>query len=160
MIEPIECMQLFNQQSKGEYAVKFDFGNKGDITPTKTRLTMSLPKIGDKLIRLMTSNNRYNGDFYNPEPCEVTYVNEKKGWYEVLFTDSKIKECYSVPTFDHSILKDTAVISTPVLCVETGMVYSSISECAKDMNLEDSGICRQISGYHDYYKGYHFDTVL
>lgn len=127
---------------------------------SKTNLSMTLPKVGDKLFRIM-SRGRYDpGDAYNPEPCTVEYVNEKKGWYEVCFDETNIKECYRVPSFDHRFLKDKPVGGVPIACLETGNIYGSIAECARDMKLNKHEIWKQIDGRRAYCSGYHFVTVL
>ena len=55
------------------------WNGKANGNMDKTNLSMTLPKVGDKLFRIM-SRGRYDpGDVYNPEPCTVEYVNEKKG---------------------------------------------------------------------------------
>ena len=127
---------------------------------SKTNLSMTLPKVGDKLFRIM-SRGRYDpGDIYNPEPCTVEYVNEKKGWYEVCFDETNIKECYRVPSFDHRFLKDKPVGGVPIACLETGNIYGSITECARDMELNKHEIWKQIDGRRAYCSGYHFVTVL
>ena len=122
----------------------------------KTKLSMSLPKVGDHLIRLMSASDLS----FDPEPCIVTYVNEKNGWYQVTFEKTGIKECYGIPSFDHSILNHRGPVSIPVLCLETGYVYPSIKECEKDMGFSRCGITRQISGIYYQTNGYHFVVAL
>ena len=127
---------------------------------SKTNLSMTLPKVGDKLFRIMSRGKCDPGDIYNPEPCTVEYVNEKKGWYEVCFDETNIKECYRVPSFDHRFLKDKPVGGVPIACLETGNIYGSITECARDMKLNKHEIWKQIDGRRAYCSGYHFVTVL
>lgn len=124
----------------------------------KVMSSMEMPKVGDHLKRVMTAMTRLIPPIYEPLDCIVTYVNEKKGWYEVEFVDTHMKECYGLPTFDHTVIKDRG--SCPVMCLETGYVYSSVRDCAKDMHIHSAGISRQLSGEYDQYKGYHFATVL
>lgn len=126
----------------------------------KSHMSMILPKVGDKLFRVMTRGTYDLGDVYKPEPCVVIYVNEKKGWYEVRFDNTNLKEGYHIPTFDHLLLKGKPVKGTPVACMETGDVYASISECAKDMRLERTKIWKQINGIRNGYSQYNFSTVL
>ena len=127
---------------------------------SKTNLSMTLPKVGDKLFRIMFRGRYDPGDVYNPEPCTVEYVNEKKGWYEVCFDETNIKECYRVPSFDHRFLKDKPVGGVPIACLETGSIYGSITECARDMKLNRHEIWKQLDGRRAYCSGYHFATVL
>lgn len=44
----------------------------------------------------------------------------------------------------------------PVLCIETGIVYESIHECARQMNLCATTICAVVRGRHKSTGGYHF----
>ena len=126
----------------------------------KTILSMTLPKVGDKLFRLMYRGRYEPYDTYCPESCTVAYVNEKKGWYEVCFDETGIKECYKVPSFDHYFLKDKPVGGVPIICLENGNIYGSITECARDMKLNKHEIWKQIDGRLAYCSGYHFATVL
>lgn len=121
---------------------------------------MDLPNVGDRLIKLMSIGNLAPTELFTPEECEVTYVNSDRNWYEVRFLKSGIRECYNLPDFNHSILQNVLVWATPVVCVETGYVYRSIDDCAKDMGLFAGNISRCLSGKRDSYRGYHFDTVL
>lgn len=125
---------------------------------TKVMSSMEMPKVGDHLKRIMTAMIQHFAPIYEPLDCIVTYVNEKRGWYEVEFTGTHLKECYGLPVFDHAVIKDW--MYCPVLCIETGYVYSSIYDCAKDMHIHSAGISRQLSGEYDQYHGYHFATVL
>lgn len=126
----------------------------------KSKISNTLPKVGDVVVRVMTTGPIENREYINPRKCKVIYVNESKGWYEVEFLDTKIRECYSIPTFDHSILSGLSWRMIPVICVETGYVYGSMFDCAKDMGLFANGISRCIAGSIDAYCGYHFDTAL
>lgn len=58
---------IFVQYCKGEQRMKIKDG-------------MSLPKVGDRLMRVMTGSNF--GEKYNdPEPCVVVYVSKPKHYY-------------------------------------------------------------------------------
>ena len=43
-----------------------------------------------------------------------------------------------------------------IICVETGIVYPSIHECARQMNLSATAICAVANGRHKSTGGYHF----
>ena len=126
----------------------------------KTNLSMTLPKVGDKLFRIMYRGRYELYDTYCSESCTVVYVNEKKGWYEVCFDETKIKEGYRVPSCDQYFLKGKPIGGVPIACLETGNVYESISKCAKDMKLNKHEIWKRIDGRLAYCSGYHFVTVL
>ena len=126
----------------------------------KTKMTMKLPNVGDRINRLMMRGNFAQAEHFISEPCEVTYVNRAHGWYEVRFLNSGLRECYSIPDFDHDILTNIPGWATPVVCVETGYVYPTISSCGKDLGLCAANIARCATGEYESYRGYHFDTVL
>lgn len=125
----------------------------------KTSVSMTLPKIGDRLMRVLTATKECLYPTFEPKECIVTYVNNAKGWYEVEFTDSHIKECYGLPIIDHSIISSRAGCM-PIMCVETGDVYPSINACARDMRLYGGDISRQLFGQRENYRGYHFTYIL
>lgn len=126
---------------------------------SKVRLTMELPKVGDRLVRVMTATSDCLAPSYQPRDCIVTFVNERHHWYQVTFTDTGAKECYGVPVTDHSIVRPNGG-SVPVICIETGIAYSSIAQCARDMRLKSGSISNQMSGFQDNCSGYHFIPVL
>ena len=125
---------------------------------TKVMSSMEMPKIGEHLKRVMTAMTELFQPIYDPMDCVVTYVNKDRGWYEVKFTDTGLRECYGLPVFDHAVIKDWR--NYPVMCVETGYVYSSVTDCARDMGLTSGNISKQMRGEFDQYHGYHFTTVL
>lgn len=126
----------------------------------KVGLSMVLPNVGDKLTKVMSRGSFAQAEFMIPEACEVTYVNTAHNWYEVRFINSGLRECYSLPDFNHDILTNLPGWANPVLCVETGHVYRSVSDCAKDMGLFAGSISHCVTGEWDSYNGYHFDSVL
>lgn len=126
----------------------------------KTKLTMKLPKVGDRMMRILSCGNLQQAECFVPKPCKVVYVNEPHNYYEVEFLESGLRECYSLPDFDHSILTNLPGWSDPIVCVETGWVYRSVSDCANEMGLFRGNISRCLTGETDTYFGYHFDTVL
>lgn len=126
----------------------------------KTLMSMEMPKVGDKLRLVMVGPARDTDVLYQAIPCEVTYINEQHGWYEVLFPQYGIRECYNLPMFDHTILDNCARDSVPTVCIETGYVYPSVIDCARDMKLSRIGIIKQLMGTLDQYCGYHFARAL
>lgn len=122
--------------------------------------TMALPKVGDRLFRVISGSPdaKYA---YKTEPCVVTYVNEPHHWYQVEFTNLGFKECYNVPVLDHFIFESVwRPGSTPVLCLETDYLYSSISECARKMGLNNQSIADCCRGYRSDVRGYHFEAPI
>ena len=47
-------------------------------------------------------------------------------------------------------------VSKPVICIETGAIYDSAGQAAKELNLCRSSILRVANGTHKQVKGYHF----
>ena len=129
----------------------------------KTVMTMDLPKVGDRLMRVMS---KYACEYENdivPKACVVTHVNEKNRWYQVKFIDTGLKECYGLPFFDHSIFTEKTKqghTCIPVACVETGIVYSSYIQCSKEMHIDPTCLYRQVNGEYEQINGYHFIKVL
>lgn len=118
----------------------------------KSILSMDLPKVGDHLKCLTIE--------YEVEDCVVTYVNQSHGWYEVIFPNHNLRECYKLPTFNHAILQGNSPNDIPIICIETELAYSSIYECSKDMKLDRSSIIKQLKGDYSHCSGYHFINAL
>ena len=128
----------------------------------KTTITMELPKVGDILLRCMTPYACDGKYLYIPMKCTVTYVNKKHRWYKVKFLDFDVEECYGLPAFDHSVIDRSIVKNSgiPIICWETGNVYSTIIECANDMGIDYSNISLQLAGIYEQVKGYHFSSIV
>lgn len=126
----------------------------------KAKLTMTLPKVGDRITRVMSRGNLGQAESFITEPCEVVYVNRTHNWYEVRFLNSGLRECYSCPDFDHSILTNLPGRANPVVCLETGYIYRTVADCANEMGLNGGDISRCLTGEYDSHHGYHFNTVL
>lgn len=126
---------------------------------SKVRLSMDLPKVGDRLVRVMTVSSGRAYSTFEPQECVVTFVNNAHHWYQVKFKDTEIKESYSVPIIDHSIVHASNG-TIPVYCVETGIAYSSVSQCAKDINILPSSISAQLKNDYSANHEYHFVYVL
>lgn len=99
-------------------------------------------------------------EYFVPKECKVTYVNTEHNWYTVEFLDSGLRESYSLPDFDHNILLNLPGWSNPVICLETGNVYRTVTDCANELSLNRQHISRCLIGSLGSYHGYHFDTVL
>lgn len=124
---------------------------------------MSLPKVGDRLMRAMTGAN-FGEKHTNPEPCVVVYVNKPKHYYIVQFVNSGIRESYKVPLLDDSkMLKQFqddfkrrfGKKPIGVYVYESGALYSSISECARDIGVLPCTVSKHIHGLTNHVKGYH-----
>ena len=123
----------------------------------KSNLSMILPTVGKRLNMLMSNSAHQK---YKVEPCIVTYVNNKHSYYEVMFLNTGLKESYKLPIFDHNILNGLYNGCVPVICVENGIAYSSVSECAKDTGVPSNIISAQINGSYKYESSYHFINAI
>lgn len=128
----------------------------------KVAATMNLPKVGDILTRCMNLDACDGQYIYVPLKCKVTYVNEKHRWYKVKFLDFDIEECFGLPVFDHSVIDRNVIKQSgiPIICWETGDIYSTITECAKDLGIDYTNISLQLSGVYEQINGYHFSTII
>jgi len=48
----------------------------------------------------------------------------------------------------------------PVVCIETGIMYSSIKDASEDMGILRTSICNVLSGLSENARGYHFRRVV
>lgn len=121
---------------------------------------MNLPKLGDKLMRVMSTTKFLNCDDI-PEECVVVYVNEPHHYYTVEFTNSKIRQSYKVPDVDeirdfmNDYQKAFGTAPKGVYVYESGVLYPSISACARDIGVRPSTVSKYIHGQTTNVKGYH-----
>lgn len=126
----------------------------------KDNAEIKMPKIGDRLMRIMTSTSMGSRDD-KPEPCVVVYVNKPKYYYMVQFVDSGIRECYKVPHIDElqrfkdDYRKFFNKKAKGVYVYESGALYPSITECAKAIGVLPAAISKHIHGLTSNVKGYH-----
>ena len=118
------------------------------------------PKVGERLMKSISFSSAFNGND-KLEPCIVVYVNKKKNYYMVEFIDTKLRECYKFPEVDEiEMFKSDyhrAFGRDPkgVYVYESGIIYPSISECARDLGVNKGTISRHIHGELKHAKGYH-----
>ena len=119
-----------------------------------------LPKVGDRLMKSISFTHAFQGDD-KLEPCVVVYVNKKKNYYLVEFVETKLKECYKVPEVDEiadfkrDYRRAFGREARGVYVYESGILYPSISECARDLGVNKGVISRHIHGELSHVKGYH-----
>lgn len=119
-----------------------------------------LPKVGDRLMKSISFTRAFQGDD-KLEPCVVVYVNKKKNYYLVEFIETKLKECYKVPEVDEiadfkrDYRRAFGREARGVYVYESGILYPSISECARDLGVNKGTISRHIHGELSHVKGYH-----
>ena len=125
----------------------------------KQNSIVKMPKLGDRIMRIMTTPNVWKD--VTAEPCEVTYIDIDKNWYQVTFVESGVKECYKVPDIDK--VKDFAKdykkafgkYPVGVYVYESGAIYSSVTECAKAIGVLPCTVSKHIHGETSNVKGYH-----
>lgn len=128
----------------------------------KIKDEMALPKVGDRLMRVMTAENRWNED--KPEPCVVVYVSKPKHYYTVQFVGTGIKESYKTPLLDDKkVIRQfqddfrRAFGKKPrgVYVMESGALYPSVTECARAIGVMPCTVSKHIHGQSSHVKGYH-----
>lgn len=125
----------------------------------KTTPIVKMPKVGDRIMRVMVTHQSWKDD--TPLPCVVTYVNKQKNYYQVTFQESGVKECYKIPDLDElgSFVKDYKKLTKKkpkgVYVYESGMLYSSITECAKAIGVLPCTVSKHLHGGSSNVKGYH-----
>lgn len=125
--------------------------------------SMKLPKIGDRLLQVMTSTLLGSKDGC-PEPCEVVYINKPKRHFTVRFVDTGIKENYKVPQIDtYDIVKEFQVDfkkafgreAKGIYIYESGALYPTVSDCAEAIGVQPHVINNHLNGQSSHVKGYH-----
>lgn len=127
----------------------------------KTKMVMTLPKVGDRLSRCITKC-KYDDVFSDgPFPCKVVYVNEDHHWYKVKFDEFDLEECFGLPVFDHSIFRGIGLgQACPIVCIETGDVYPTVDACAKDMFIDSNNLSTYLNDNRETICGYHFAPIF
>lgn len=122
---------------------------------------MKLPRIGDRLVRVMTASGYSREDSNTPEPCVVIYVNKPKNYYTVQFIETGIRESYKLPDSDEigCFKKDFKRAfgrePTGVYVYESGVIYQTIADCARALCVKPCTISNHLRGKTHHVKGYH-----
>lgn len=129
----------------------------------KAKDVMTMPKVGTRLMRIMTGIN-FGDKFNTPEPCLVVYVSEPKHYYTVKFVNTGIKESYKVPYIDDQMMikkfkedykRVFGKYPTGVYVYESGELYPTIAECARSIGVCPGTISKHLRGQTTNVKGYH-----
>lgn len=128
----------------------------------KIKNNFSLPSVGDRLMRIMSGSKSANYKYYEiTEPCTVVYVNKDKAYYTVQFIKTGIRESYKVPEVDElKLFKNDykrmfGYEPKGVYVYESGLIYPSISECARAIGVTPGSVSNHIHGRLSHIKGYH-----
>lgn len=125
---------------------------------------MSMPKVGDKLMKTMTSTSFMNSDD-RPELCVVVYCNKPKHYYVVEFVESGVREAYKLPCVDEigffkrDYTRAFGKRPQGIYVYESGALYSSIRECAEALGVSPSTVSAHLHGRTSHVKGYHIFTL-
>lgn len=128
---------------------------------TVQEIPMKLPKVGDRLMRVMTASGYGSPAHDTPEPCVVIYVNKRNNHYTVRFVETNLRESYKLPDVDEiGCFKQDYKLAfgrnpTGVYIYESGMLYPSVSECAKALDVRPCTISNHLHGRTRHVKGYH-----
>lgn len=130
----------------------------------KTANSTKLPKIGDRIMRVMTVPT-FGLAKSGPEPCIVIYVNKPKYYYTVEFIRTGLRESFKVPDIDEiQNFKDDyervfGCKAKGVYVYESCMIYPSIKECAEAIGVTSSAISKHLHGGSKHVKGYHIHLL-
>lgn len=125
-----------------------------------TAISSSLPKVGDRLMKIMTAPT-HGITKPEPEPCIVTYVNKPNSYYTVRFIESGLMESYKVYGIDElEFFKEnyrSAFGCDPkgVYVWESGNIYQTIGECAETLGVTYGLLVKHLSGDTAHINGYH-----
>ena len=146
----------------------YEASNEGEIRNKKTGrilkkqnnsqgyYTLTLRKNNEphqvRVHRVVASSFYSDVDFY--ENLDVNHIDGNKHNNNV----NNLEFCTRRENVNHAfrtgLRKPRSMIQVEV--IETGKVYSSIRECAREGGYDQSAICKCLSGKQDNYKGYHF----
>lgn len=124
------------------------------------KTNVKLPKIGDRLMRTMSSTVFRENELIS-SPCIVVYVNSPKYYYTVEFIETGIRESYKivdvneVSDFKNDFRKAFGYEPKGVYVYESGMIYPSISSCAKEIGVRPGTLSNHLHGRLKHVKGYH-----
>ena len=120
---------------------------------------VKLPSIGDLMMKMPSCGQVYKED--ELEPCTVVYVNKKHNYYMVEFRDTKIRECYKlvdidpIELFKKDYFKAFGKMPKGIYAYESGMLYDSVEECAKDIGVPKHIVSRHLRGEISNVNGHH-----
>lgn len=126
-------------------------------------INYTLPEVGDRLKKKQYMGIEYQCDTLLD--CVVIYVNKRKGWYEVEFVDSGIRECFKLPEYNNNVLQMIETFKKPwnsskaVIVLETGDIYPSIGECAKALGVNLHSLSNHLNGRTKQCAGYHVSII-
>lgn len=119
-----------------------------------------VPNVGERLMRTMTVPS-FGVASVGEEPCVVIHADPKKKLYTVQFIDSRIRETYKVQGIDeieafkqdykHFFGKEPRGFYV----FESGVLYDSIGDCAKDLGVMQCTIIKHLRGDISHVNGYH-----
>lgn len=119
-----------------------------------------MPNVGDHLMRTMTVPS-FGVTPAGEEHCVVIHVNPRKKCYTVQFIETGIRETYKVPDVDEiqAFKQDYKHFfgrePRGIYVFESGMLYDTIEDCAKDLDVMQCVIIKHFRGDVAHVNGYH-----
>lgn len=120
----------------------------------------SVPNVGDHLMRTMTVPS-FGVATAGDEPCVVIHADYKKKLYTVQFIETGLRETYKVPDVDEiaAFKRDYKRFfgkePRGIYVFESGMLYDTIEDCAKDLGVLQCTIIKHFHGDIAHVDGYH-----
>lgn len=142
-----------NKTQNGNYGYNILQGGGKGVLPDSVRHKISYAMIGNK--------NGLNHPC-SEEKCRKI-SNSQKG--RKLTDEHKLKLrkpkriTYACSEEKRQHIIDAKKDKRSVVCIETGIIYVSIHECARQMNLQATAICAVLRGRIKSTKGYHFNYL-
>lgn len=155
--------QVFNREgmvlkphiNRNGYSMVFLHGHGVTKNCSVHRLVASafLPNSANKRTVNHIDGNKQNNDISNLE--WATHSEQQKHAYA-----HNLRKSYLTQEDRINGARISSQLSRKKVYVrETGDIYPSLTECARDMRLSKSGISRCCNGVSDNYRGYHFSFI-
>ena len=145
------------------YEGKYWVSNNGKIKNKNKRLKLSKNKQGYLMVHLCKNNkckwfrvHRLVAEAFIPNPNNYSEVNHKDENKENNHLNN-LEWCNRKYNMNYGTIKDRMVTNKEkVICIETGIVYESITDAARKMNVHRSNISACVRGKHKTSCGYHW----
>lgn len=99
--------------------------------------------------------HRLVGEAFLPNPNNLKEINHING-YKTLNHVTNLEWCDRQQNARHAVYVLGGNNVKKVECIETGNIYPSVSEAARSMNGDPSGLCAHLRGRHKTFHGFHW----
>lgn len=126
-----------------------------------TAISSSLPKVGDRLMRIMSCGQLNNNIKAKPEPCIVVYVHKNHEYYTLRFVESGLLESYKllgvdeITEFKENYERIFGYAPKGFYVRESGILYKTIAECEKAIGANHGLLVKHLNGGTTHINGYH-----